>query len=90
MPAPACSMRKSGVMPRAKAACSASRICAELRIGDSTQFSVALEELFFFLVELLLLLVLVLELFFFFDEELDLDFDLELWRFERERSGSRK
>ena len=52
-------------MPRAKAASSTARICAELKIGESNYSSVCEDDDFFFLV-LLLELELELELLFFF------------------------
>ena len=71
-------------MPRAKAASSASRICAELKIGDFNQFSVGLDVGFgvdfFFLLELLVLDFEDLLLFEDFEECLEC--------LERERSGS--
>ena len=72
-------------MPRAKAASSTSRICAELKIGESNYSSVCDDDDFFFL--LVLELELELELFFFFFDLVLLDL-LLLLCFDFERSGS--
>src|ERR1043166_2661564 len=95
-PAPAWSIKASTSTPRAKAASSASRICAELRIGESNQSSEASGVDFFAAVPLFFFLEATL---FFLESESDVssdflrrvDFALLLLaeRLERERSGSR-
>src|SRR5437879_8571292 len=86
-PAPAWSISASTWTPRAKAASSASRICAELKIGESNQSSAAVVD-FSFVLFFLAESVDVVDDFFWLLVDRDFeDFFLEC--LEREISGSR-